>query len=101
MNPALAAALAQAIGEYRGGSRPIPPPAFVPASVSIKAQTLGALKSLEEPEALPNVTPAGAMQIERKGEGAVQELVIGPKRAQAKTKSLDGNISNTEFERVW
>jgi hypothetical protein len=102
MNSAQKAAVAQAFHDYLGSGPTPKGPVFSPAaSVSLKSQTSAALKSLEEPEAQPNVIRVGAVQIERKGGGDVQEVNIAPKRDLPKTKSLDGNITNSEFERVW
>lgn len=55
--------------------------------------------SLEE-HAAPEVTPAGAFQIERQGSGDVQALEVVKKR-EVKVESLDGNITSDAFDRIW
>lgn len=60
-----------------------------------------AVQSLHQPvEPDVFVTKVGALQIERKGAGDVQELQIGKERKPEPNK-LDGNISPNDFERVW
>jgi hypothetical protein len=70
------------------------------ASIGLSGQLAAAKRSLSEPEAAPNITPAGRMQIERKGDGDVQEMFVGAKR-EIKPRELDGTMTDTEFERLW
>ena len=73
----------------------------VGASGSLAGQLAMAKKSLQEPEAAPHITPAGAFQLERKGSGDVQEVVVGLKREIPKASQMDGNISADDFDRIW
>lgn len=66
---------------------------------TVKSAVDAAVKSLDVPD-LPNVTPAGQMQIERQGLGDVQDQSISKKR-EVKSDHIDGNISGDAFDRVW
>jgi hypothetical protein len=82
------------------GVTPMKPLGGLPGTGSVLGAVSAAKRSLAEPEAAPNITPAGRMQIERKGDGDVQEMFVGAKR-EIKPRELDGTMTDAEFERLW
>lgn len=65
----------------------------------VQGKVTDAIRSLQEPEPT-KVLQAGNFNITRKGEGDVQEVVVGTGKA-VKADKIDGNISADEFDRLW